>query len=224
VPLWPRIPRGSGFFSAILASMNRVVFLIDGFNLYHAINENAVWRRFKWLDLNQLARRFLLPRDISVGVHYFTSLVTWNQKKLSRHRTYIRALETRGVHVVYGEFKRRDRTCRLCHQRYQTFEEKQTDVNIAIHLFRLSVEDAYDTAVLVSGDSDLIPSIRAVRQVFPSKQIRVVIPVGRAAEAMKREADFCQRMKEKHLRTSLLPWEIRLDGGRTISCPREWRE
>lgn len=211
------------FFLYYTSLMNRVVFLVDGFNLYHAIASSLRFRCYKWLDLVKLTKWFARPKDSVVGVYYFTALVTWNAEKLARHRTYIRALQSRGVNIVYGEFKRRDHMCRLCNRVYQTFEEKQTDVNIAIHLFRLAVADDFDTAVIVSGDSDLIPSMTAVRQTFPAKQIRVVIPIGRAAEALKKAADFSERMKEVHLRSSLFPLEIDLGRGEILACPHKWR-
>lgn len=134
------------FFLCYTLLMNRVVFLVDGFNLYHAIAAISRYKSYKWLDLTKLTQWFARPKDSVVGVYYFTALVTWNSEKLVRHRTYIRALQSRGVNIVYGEYKRRDRTCRLCNRVYQTFEEKQTDVNIAIHLFRLAVADEFDTA------------------------------------------------------------------------------
>ena len=65
-----------------------------------------------------------------------------------------------------------------------TFEEKRTDVNIAIHLFQNAVMDAYDKAVLVSGD--IIPAVQAVQKTFPQKNLSVVIPIGRRAEELKR--------------------------------------
>jgi hypothetical protein len=39
-------------------------------------------------------------------------------------------------------------TAPLCRQPFRTVEEKQTDVNMAIHLFRLAVPDAFDNLKL----------------------------------------------------------------------------
>jgi len=52
-----------------------------------------------------------------------------------KHKEYVRALETVRVQPVFGEFKRKDKRCLNCRTFYQTYEEKQTDVNIAIKLF-----------------------------------------------------------------------------------------
>ena len=91
-----------------------------------------------------------------------------------------------GVKVILGEFKLKDKKCRSCHCLYKTYEEKQTDVNISIKLFQEAIYDNYDTAMIISGDSDLMPALKAVKQTFPSKQIGVIIPIGRCAESLKK--------------------------------------
>jgi len=42
--------------------------------------------------------------------------------------------------------------------------EKKVDIKIAIDVISLAYEDAYDTAVLVSGDGDFIPVVKKVRE------------------------------------------------------------
>ncbi len=39
------------------------------------------------------------------------------------------------------------------------FVEKGTDVQIATDMLRRAYVNAYDTAILVSGDSDLVPAV-----------------------------------------------------------------
>jgi uncharacterized LabA/DUF88 family protein len=106
---------------------------------------------------------------------------------------------------------------------YQTFEEKQTDVNIAIQLFKLAIQEKYDKALIISGDSDLIPSIEAVKSIFPNKQVGVIIPIGRSAELLKQTCDFYMRMKEKHLKASLLPDVINLGNNKKLERPQRWK-
>jgi len=101
--------------------------------------------------------------------------------------------------------------------------KKLTDVNIAIQLFEAAIKDRFDTAMIVSGDSDLIPSIEAVKSAFPAKRIGVVIPIGRRAEALKNSCDFHIKMKEKHLRTSQFPEEIDLGDDKKLVRPSSWR-
>ena len=41
-----------------------------------------------------------------------------------------------------------------------------TDVNIAVELLQDAFQDAFDTAILISADSDLIAPIAAVKRSF----------------------------------------------------------
>lgn len=153
----------------------------------------------------------------------FTTLAHWDADKVSRHKLFIRANENAGVSVVLGEFKRKDKLCRLCRRRYSTFEEKQTDVNIALKLFEMAVQDIYDRAVIVSGDTDLIPAISSVRATFPNKQIGVMVPIGKASESLTRAADFRFKMRERHLASSRFPDQIVLSDRSTLNCPAAWK-
>ena len=153
----------------------------------------------------------------------FTAFATWDSAKVARHKLFIRANESVGVEIVYGEFKRKDKHCHVCKSKYQSFEEKQTDVNIALSLFRFAVTDQYDRAVVVSGDTDLIPAITAVRATFPHKQIGVILPVGRSSEDLIKHADFKFKMREHHLISSRFPDQITLADKSTIDCPLTWR-
>ncbi|MGD9158956.1 MAG: NYN domain-containing protein [Desulfobacteraceae bacterium] len=202
--------------------MEKVIFLIDGFNLYHAIMENNKFNKYRWINLSALAEKFITKNDRIVDIYYFTALATWSVDKVKRHKVFIKAQELYGIKIVYGEFRKRDKKCNICKKTYQTFEEKKTDVNIAISLFQLAIKDEYDKAIIISGDSDLIPSIEAVKSTFPSKQIGVIIPIGRRAELLKNTCDFYMKMKEKHLSASMLPDQIDIGKGKKIVRPNSW--
>jgi uncharacterized LabA/DUF88 family protein len=170
-----------------------------------------------------LASLYVGRLDSLESVFLFTALAAWDPAKVARHKLFIRANENAGVRVVYGEFKRKDKHCHICKGKYQSFEEKQTDVNIALSLFRLAVTDQYDRAVIVSGDTDLIPAIKAVRTTFPHKQIGVVLPIARSSEDMLKHADFRFKMREHHLATSRFPDKIVLPDKSSLDCPASWR-
>lgn len=56
-------------------------------------------------------------------------------------------------------------------------EEKKTDVNLAIRMYRDAREGRFDRIILVSNDSDAEPALQALREDFPSVGIGVVAPV-----------------------------------------------
>jgi uncharacterized LabA/DUF88 family protein len=170
----------------------------------------------------KLCNAYVRPTDQIVGVYYFTTLATLDPGKVARHRLFIRANEAEGVQVIYGEFKRKEKYCKKCHQKYLPVEEKQTDVNIALKLFELAVQDGYDKAVIMSGDTDLLPAAKTVRSIFPFKSIGVVIPIGRSSGDFKKNADFHFKMKEHQLQTSGFPDPVILADGTQIACPTSW--
>ncbi len=206
----------------VLFFMAKVYAFIDGFNFYHAVDVPA-YRKFKWMNLKKLVSSYLLGSDTLEGVEYFTTLATWDAGKVARHRLFIRANEEQGIVVTYGEFKRKDRFCTLCKKKFLSREEKQTDVNIALRLLELAVQDRYEKAIIISGDTDLIPAIKAVHRTFPNKKIGVVIPIGRASEDFKNQADFHHKMKQKHLTSSRFDDEHTMSDGTVIECPISWR-
>ena len=204
--------------------MAKIHFLVDGFNFYHAIDENPQYRKYKWISLRRLCSHYVFSKNDSLsGIDYFTTLATWDLGKVARHRLFIRAQENEGVNVIYGEFKRKDVKCRICSKRFSTWSEKQTDINIAVRLFQLAVQDTYDKAIILSGDTDLIPAIKGVRFLFPSKQFGVIIPIGRASEDLKNHADFSHKMKEDHLASSAYPVKLTLRDGAVLTCPTNWK-
>ena len=147
--------------------MEKVIAFIDGFNLYHSLRENGC-NHLKWLNYCSLADAFVLKsKETLVKVIYFSALVSWDPNKEARHKLYIRALETQGVEVVLGKFKRVTKTCRAdCKKQYQTFEEKETDINIAVRMMLEASKNTVDKILLFSGDSDMIAGGKSNERIF----------------------------------------------------------
>ena len=59
---------------------------------------------------------------------------------------------------------------------------------LGVHLVELVSQDLRDTAVLVSGDSDLVPAIATARRLRPSKPVVVAQPFGRSSVALEQAA------------------------------------
>lgn len=144
---------------------NRVMVYVDGFNLYFGMLDAGLLN-CKWLDVNSLITRSLSTDQQLVTIKYFTSRVTNNPAKQKRQTTYLEALETTDIKIVYGLYKAKEIECNNCGHQWQISNEKMTDVNIATHLLTDAFLDIYDTAILISGDSDLVPPIKAVHHLF----------------------------------------------------------
>ncbi len=206
----------------------RVSAFIDGFNVYHSL-VHLDFPPFKWLDYFKLARSFKQKDWIIQRVLYFTSYANWNPEKVERHRCYVNVLKDTGVEVVFGKFKRISRTCHReyahdlsLHLRYFTHEEKRTDVNIGIHLIDGAYRNDFDTALLISGDTDLVPAIELVKSRFPSKQVHVVIPRGRRVMELENVCDAHYKIRTGVLKHCLLPNPYLHSSGMRIACPHDW--
>lgn len=199
----------------------RVAAFIDGFNFYHAIEETGQ-HHYKWVDLHALCAQFApAPQFDLTHVFYFSAYATWRPEAYARHRAYIKALRSVGVTPILGKFKEKFRTCRNCGKRWTDHEEKETDVNIALHLVTAAFQDLYDRALLVTGDSDICPAVRLVRKEFPAKQVRIIAPVGRSYSmdlvAAVGGLEFARHMKPIHVERTLLPEHVRDAQGNVVA-------
>jgi uncharacterized LabA/DUF88 family protein len=186
----------------------RVNVYIDGFNLYHSTLQHT-HPDCRWLNLFELSRRLINPDTEEIReVYYFSALASWLPEKAKKHLLYIHALRTVGVKDILGKFSLRERKCPVCSNYYQAHEEKKTDINIAINLLGDAVADKFDTALILSGDSDLAPVTTKLRQLCPSKRIGIIIPQGQSAMNLKQSADFFKKIQTKDLKKSLLPQEM----------------
>lgn len=158
--------------------MKRVITYIDGFNLYHAVDDLKD-QSLKWLDLWALSESLLRQNETLKAVNYFSAFATWLPAPYARHRTYVAALQARGVTTIMGKFKQKPRSCRACGAKWMGHEEKETDVHIAVRLVADALLNDFERAIVISADSDLAPALRVVRQHQPSKELFVAAPPGR---------------------------------------------
>ncbi|MGD9838278.1 MAG: NYN domain-containing protein [Afipia sp.] len=190
--------------------MIRVLCYIDGFNLYHAIDDMSRASRgelnhLKWLDLNKLMTFFIDPKVHKIEyIKYFSAYATWKPKQHERHQIYTKALASTGVQMIMGQFKEKEIYCPLCKLTHIGHEEKESDVNIAVHLVADAHTNAFDQAFIVTRDSDLSGPIRYIRSSFPEKKIKVVAPPQRGhSKELWALANARAAIKKFHLENSL---------------------
>ena len=201
--------------------INRVIVYVDGFNLYFGMVEAGLLN-CKWLDIKRLVTESLSPDQQLVAIKYFTSRVTNNPNKQKRQTTYLEALETTGIKIIYGLYKAKDIECNNCGHAWQISNEKMTDVNIATHLLTDAFTDAYDTAILISGDSDLVPPIKAVHKHFPGKAISVFFPPERHNNTVALAAKGSMSLGRKKLSNNQFPASVEKTDGFILQKPLEW--
>lgn len=204
--------------------MARVGVYIDGFNLYHAIDdlEKPI---LKWVDLMTLGKGFLQEGDSIHKVYYFTAIQLWNMVKSRRHKRYIDALEAVGVTTKISKFLNSSKYCKANDWYCDFKEEKQTDVSFAVQLLLDAVDGNIDTAVLVTADTDHVPLVAAIDARFPKIKLVLAPPPGRMGQAWELGEIIRERVEitEGRLRTCLLPRTVLKPNGKlAATCPTEY--
>ena len=199
----------------------RVIVYVDGFNLYFGLKE-AGYSNFKWLNISNLALSILKSNQELVDIKYFTSRVSNNPEKQKRQTTYLEALETTGINLFYGQYQSGNIECLRCGNIWRTFNEKMTDVNIATEILVDAWEDRYDGAMLLSGDSDLVPPVKAVHRYFQNKRVFVIFPPRRHNNSLAAVAKGYMTIGRKKLSDNQFPDEVAKADGFVLRKPLEW--
>ncbi|GAA0005272.1 NYN domain-containing protein [Bradyrhizobium diazoefficiens] len=204
----------------------RAALYVDGFNLYHAIDELGQ-PHLKWLNLFSLGSRILnRNKESLVKVRYCTALKPGDTDKNKRHREYITALKWFNVKVQQGHFIEDEMDCRKCGHAWDAPKEKETDVNIALLLFDDAYQDVFDVAYLLTADSDQGATARMLKRRFPKKRLVSVVPPGMdASKAIMTHADDRYTLNAGLIEECLLPaveLDARRGGAVAFQRPKEY--
>ena len=228
----------------VFTLMNRVTFLIDGFNLYHSVIDLGRFQGLhaKWLNIHSLCSSFLylISRDANLAdIYYFSALAHHlnDPNVIKRHQDYIECLKSTGIIPEMGRFKPKDVTCPLRSQlikpnpqnvkcplrgKFIKHEEKETDIAIAARLFEVIHNNKSDTIVLLTGDTDLSPAIKACKSMFPAKTILFAFPYRRYNRELKQLLPSSFKIHAKTYVQHLFPDPLQLPDGRKIYKPTSW--
>lgn len=201
----------------------RVIAYIDGFNLYYGLKTKG-WQRYYWLNLQALMANLLKPDQRLVHTKYFTARVQGPPAKVQRQATFLEALDTLpDFSIYYGQYFLTRRVCRKCGFEDLVPSEKMSDVNIAVELLSDAFKDRFDTALLVSADSDLKGPVETVLREFPAKRIVAVFPPARHSVALGQIASAYLTIGRAKLDRSTFPPQVRRQDGFVLQQPASWK-
>ncbi len=133
---------------------DRVAIFIDGSNLYNGMRENLSNTR---VNLSEFIRQLRGDRRLFRTYYYNAPLTSDYDEDLreGQHRFFESLRRIPYVTVRLGRLHRRPDG---------SLVEKGVDVAIAVESLSLAHQDAFDVALLVSGDGDYIELVEALKR------------------------------------------------------------
>ncbi len=204
-------------------SKKRAIAYIDGYNLYHYLNDQLKMDHYKWLDIRMLLNIYIDKKlyDL-VDIKYFTAPTWKTDSSKSRQNRYIKALKCLDVKVIEGYFQE-EKVCDYCPKK--SHKEKQTDVNISISMVDDAHTNSFDQCVLVSADQDMLPAFKLIKERFSEKELKVIRPQkhNRPIDPRKNINGLEQcKVSEDAVRKSLLPEKLKGTDG-MVKRPKEYK-
>lgn len=206
----------------------RVAVYVDGFNLYY---RGLKGTPFKWLDLAKLAQHFLRPDENLVMIKYFTADVSprsGDPDAPARQETYLRALRTIPCLSIHkGRFLPKTKMRPLVDDpdhfvAIHDTEEKGSDVNLAAHLVHDAHLDVFDTALVISQDTDLCEPMRIVNRELGKTLGVIWLESSSPGKRHRMVSNFIKHANPSILRRSQFPDVVIGRGGLKIVKPQKW--
>ena len=95
-------------------------------------------------------------------------------------------------------------------------------VNLRYALLELFHLDQCDAAVLVTGDTDLAPTVRTATRLFPAKTVCFVFPYKRKNSELAKLASKAFRIKKERYLQHQFPDPLVLPRGKELNKPPSW--
>lgn len=137
----------------------KVAIYIDGSNFYHYLKDKQIsFPKGQKFDF-KLFVDFLVGNRNCISKRYYTGIFrnvdnsSKSKELVKGQQKFLSEIEKIGFVIKRG---------RIMYDSGKT-REKGTDVKIATDLIIGAIDDLYDTAILVSSDTDLIPAIQYIK-------------------------------------------------------------
>jgi uncharacterized LabA/DUF88 family protein len=192
-----------------MATQKTTFVYVDSFNMYYGVLKKT--RNSKWLNVQSWLEKILSPKIYSIQkIKYFTANVSAPSHDLQRpvrQEIYFRALRTlQSITIIKGKFKPKTVNIQLNKDvkiMATVPEEKGTDVNLAVHLVNDAHLGIFDTAVVVSNDSDIAEAVNIVARDM-GKEVWVINPClgSPPSKELNRHASQTRTVREKAVKAS----------------------
>jgi len=162
----------------------KAMIFIDGKNFHSGWKENSADRRVDFTKLSHWLTEYVDCEDFQ-GAHYYTGVA----EEGGSLDAFLDMLDHQPGFFVH-RFPRRLRnlTCMGCDTDLAYSVEKEVDTSLTADILRFAALGAYDVAVLVSGDGDLVPAVNGGHEL--GKKVFVATFQGFGLSGRLRKAAF----------------------------------
>ena len=118
--------------------------------------------------------------------------------------------------------------CKSCGAQWDGYEEKETDINIAIQLIDMAYRKQYERIIILTADTDICPAIVMAKSIAPEINITLAIPPASAGRnpkcsALVNAADNKCKVSFDLIHQARFAKEIALYSGKILYCPEKYR-
>jgi uncharacterized LabA/DUF88 family protein len=126
--------------------------------------------------------------------------------------------------LTLGKYLKKEIVCSNCGNIIHSYEEKETDVRVATQMINDVYKERCDITIIVSADSDMIPSVELIREIAPTHKIYVYFPPLRHSVSLSNSCDSQKKLSDYKARfnQSMLPDDVVLPNGSIIHRPSNW--
>jgi len=245
---WEKKPAKAGFFISGSNFLRTRVY-IDGYNLYYGCLKGTA---LKWLDVCSLFSKQILPTSCpssfvpdELFIKFFTAPILIQAARAEdslmcqeQYHSALRKHTPDSIEIIKGYYdlkavrarqidptdpKKWPRHCSDIE--VWKLEEKQSDVNLAIHLLKDALHEGIEQLIVATNDTDLAPALAMVRELTQAK-IGLVIPTtNRHRRPNEHLAKYAHWVREHitldELKASQLPRVVKLDK-KSATKPTSW--
>lgn len=164
------------------SAKERAAIYIDGSNTYNKLKKLGLPEEDRRFDFSALVSHIVGERQL-VSKRYYVGIVRnhdgseRSEKLVKKQQQFLETLRSTGFEVKSGRIMYDGGRIR----------EKGVDVKLAVDLVIGATDNLYDTAIVVSSDTDLIPAIKYIR--YKKKNVEYVGFAGEPSFGMIKECN-----------------------------------
>jgi uncharacterized LabA/DUF88 family protein len=155
----------------------KLMIFIDGQNLFYGCKSFQAGFHYDVDKLVDVLKNIEPDREL-IEVCYYGSLIPNDPNikgddiRFAKQQAFYEMLKYK-FRTFIKSAKSTQTTCRLCGGTYPEHKEKGIDVALATDYLIYGLTNEYDVAIIVSGDSDLAPVMRKLRDRRPSMRTEI---------------------------------------------------